>query len=1414
MSFQCSPCAKGSNTMNGIWKKSNSQIYPEPGVVSYDPITTSGSSINHGTEENPDKKDFCVVDISGVKKEEWILQNFKKLECTRFVPVEASEVLSEKEDLECCCGRLKRSHLEEIFTPRLPSQPPEKWDQEHDVVECPTDAHGEVIFDDEGGQHKAPAKAAQSVGAWIITGGLDVGVNRIVGTAVRENQTLQLISREEVCKINCIGIAAWGYIQGHDHLVNRDPRVSKKVNYKVSKEVLRKHPVPLNPNHTHFLMVDNGTKNKYGAATVFRPLIESAINKPEADNGLGVPVVLLALEGGVDTIVAAKNAVQHRIPIVVCEGTGRAADIIAFAHKHAKLMGNKRQLHASRLAPLMQKIRHAFGSGYDNDSDKMKMVIENVYGCIQEESLVTVFDMIGNTNEDLDHAILLALLKAEATGPYEQLTLALSWHRADIAKNKILTDKVAWEWSSLHSCITTACVNNQVEFLSIFLEHGVIMKEYLTVSALRGLYNYAGKNSFLRNFVGTVSYRDPQQQMYLSDIGRVIRKLIGAHDMQLYRNDRKLDNKECSALIMMSSCLAGMSMLHSAQEEFLMSEEGQLGLLTTGPYALTMAELANPGMHFKQPFRELFLWAVLNEKRFEQLAINVLEECHDTNEDLAQMLVDRPYSCWGGKNSISMAAETGNQAFIAHACCQGLLLRIWNGALRGSSLRVLLGIICPLSILWMHYRQDYSYGMSSWKLKKKWWLKFYYFYTAPVTKFWLNVLTYLIFTLLFTYMLMFSLEDKPSVLEIVLFGWICTYAAQELQEAIFPGELETVRHKMQRWASSEWNLLDCLLIIVGMTAFILHWFDATKHFTLPLYAVNGFLVYTRILRMFAISPDLGPKMVMIKNMMKEMLLFVSVLLVVLLGHGVSSQALMNPNQELSLTALKNTFYMPYFQIYGELFLDAFVDGTTENCGLPDSEPCPTKHFLLPILLSFYLLFTNVLLLNLLIAIFSHVFDEVQENSLEVWRYELYWLVMEFHHRPSLPLPFMIIEHFFQLLKAIYQRGLRCCRRNKDGYEMRDLRVFEKECTAKYKMKKSREATEGTPERLERLESRLDLICTNLEQMKEGPTNPEPALQKHLSLSESWNLPMDLDKSEKINAPMLHQNSPQKITRQEAGPMNDAAQPRPSVSFKETRNIQEETEANSDTANRVLQHHISLQETEFNLESLDTTLLDRISNRSGLKKRKKHKRISKLAASSGREGGPQIVSVSQNQSNSVHNKDVKVQTQEGERANSSPFMKTSTSDQDVQEDMNNTAGNVANSETLPPINKGKDVIDSHIFVNHNLDSQGNRSVKNGCVDNLMESKPGPAECGLEAVGDDMASSLAGTADGLNSSEAKPRLVSSEADARDVSYHHLESLKLLNSRVSKMEDRMQSNQASLGKIQQLLQVLIEQQVKKDN
>ena len=54
--------------------------------------------------------------------------------------------------------------------------------------------------------------------------------------------------------------------------------------------------------------------------------------------GQGIPVVLVVLEGGTDAITTTKNAILRGIPTVVCEGTGRAADIIAYAHNHATVV--------------------------------------------------------------------------------------------------------------------------------------------------------------------------------------------------------------------------------------------------------------------------------------------------------------------------------------------------------------------------------------------------------------------------------------------------------------------------------------------------------------------------------------------------------------------------------------------------------------------------------------------------------------------------------------------------------------------------------------------------------------------------------------------------------------------------------------------------------------------------------------------------------------------------------------------------------------------------------------------------------------------------------------------------------------------------------------------------------------------
>jgi len=51
--------------------------------------------------------------------------------------------------------------------------------------------------------------------------------------------------------------------------------------------------------------------------------------------GHGVPIVCLVLEGGSNTIRTVLDYLmgEPAVPVVVCDGSGRAADLIAFCHK-------------------------------------------------------------------------------------------------------------------------------------------------------------------------------------------------------------------------------------------------------------------------------------------------------------------------------------------------------------------------------------------------------------------------------------------------------------------------------------------------------------------------------------------------------------------------------------------------------------------------------------------------------------------------------------------------------------------------------------------------------------------------------------------------------------------------------------------------------------------------------------------------------------------------------------------------------------------------------------------------------------------------------------------------------------------------------------------------------------------------
>ena len=68
------------------------------------------------------------------------------------------------------------------------------------------------------------------------------------------------------------GIVAWGCVANVDQLDVQGENVS----YSNSKRD-GKNTLPLEPNHTHFIFIDDGTKHKHACAMKFRGQFESTL---------------------------------------------------------------------------------------------------------------------------------------------------------------------------------------------------------------------------------------------------------------------------------------------------------------------------------------------------------------------------------------------------------------------------------------------------------------------------------------------------------------------------------------------------------------------------------------------------------------------------------------------------------------------------------------------------------------------------------------------------------------------------------------------------------------------------------------------------------------------------------------------------------------------------------------------------------------------------------------------------------------------------------------------------------------------------------------------------------------------------------------------------------------------------------
>ncbi|KAM6965889.1 LOW QUALITY PROTEIN: transient receptor potential cation channel subfamily M member 4-like [Tautogolabrus adspersus] len=1108
------------------------------------------------------------------KDQSWIPKIIKKRICSTFVEDSFSN------GALCQCGGVREQHdsvaTGDFFGAAIVTQ----WDSRQHSSECPTDAYGELEFAGAGRRHShflrlscdtppqivytlmtqhwglpSPnlvvsvvggegrekikpwvrdvlrnglVRAAQSTGAWILTGGLREGVARCVGEAVRDHRAAAPALSQK--KVIAVGMAPW-VVHNRQQLVNAGSFPARYYVQNTSRD-----SCCLDNNCQAFLLVDDGSVGRRGGETGFRASLEDYISHQRTgiwgSGSIEIPVLCLLISGDSSMLERVDSSLRKETPWLVLSGSGLAADFIS------ELLTDVSPVPLSPSSPpaegeaaeglsteLRDRVRDRLRRHFTAETE-LDRLLDSALSIYQHRELITVFHGDQEGSDDFDTVLLKALVGAskrvssEASEYTEELKLAVAWNRVNIAQKELFNGDIQWKYEDLEDSMTDALINDKPQFVRLFCENGLNILDYLTYRRLESLYRSLSDSSLayillqrrlserqdlphldpvmspLKSPQSALSGAASAMELNLYEVSRLLWDLLGDVCQPFYYGPLGLDHNtstrralkhvnkmllgEC--LYRDQRCLSPWSALfiwavlqnRSEMAVYFWEMAGESVLSALGGCKI-LRELSKLEIETenKLAMKEL-------AQRFEDLAQDVFGECYQNSESRSFTLLIRKSPVWGGATCLQMATAADARLFFSHDGVQSLLSQIWWGDMERSTevwKLVLTFFLPPLlytklisfreqeeevkSVEVHHYRdtdslegndatvfsladiiQNEEEAEELRALKENLkepsplnskrpfivsrWRQFWF---APVTSFLGNVLMYFLFLCLFAYVLLVDFKPPPpkgpSTLEFVLYFWVFTLVCEEIRQTFFVGS-NFVIQRMKKYIQDVWNKCDLTAISLFMLALCCRMFPQSYEFGRAVMAID-FMVFTlRLIHIFAIHKQLGPKIIIVGKMMKDVFFFLFFLAVWLMAYGVANQALLYSYDPRPNWIFRRVFYRPYLHIFGQIPIHEMdadkleEEKCTNNATLIEAgeEPCMSTYanWLVVILLVIYLLFTNIVLVNLLIAMFSYTFSKVQERSDTYWKFQRYNLIVEYHSRPCLAPPFIIISHLHLFMK--------------------------------------------------------------------------------------------------------------------------------------------------------------------------------------------------------------------------------------------------------------------------------------------------------------------------------------------------------------------------------------------------------------
>ncbi|XP_013913599.1 PREDICTED: transient receptor potential cation channel subfamily M member 5 isoform X1 [Thamnophis sirtalis] len=1004
---------------------------------------------------------------------------------------------------------------------------------------------------------KGLVKAAQSTGAWIFTSGLHVGITKHIGQAVQDHM---LTSSSSTVKVVAIGITSLEKIQHRDLLENvkNDILINNKTDNNVQGHLYSLD----NHHSHFILVEESEPDGTTKLQLALEKYISEQHTSYGGTGSIEIPVLCLLVNGRPHILERIFKGLKNSIPCLILAGSGGIADILAALMSEPHLIVPQvveKQLKQKfptehftwndivHWTEMIQSIItqeqlltiHDFEQEGSEELDTviLKALVKACKSHSQE------------AQEYLDELKLAVAWNRVDIAKSEIFNGDVEWTSCDL--EEVLMDALVNDKPEFVKLF----IDNGANIYD-FLTYGRLQSLYCNISPKSLLYMLLlKKHEENRLTLAGMSGQHHKEVVdvcplfTLHEVSRVLKDFLhdackGFYHDQKPGGKKKVDKTNARKFPTIFDMhqksgnpwrdLFLWAVLQNRHEMahlfWAMGPEGVAAALAACQIVREMSHLETEAEVVRR----------MKEAKYEQLAVELFSECYHDSEERAFALLVRKNRYWSKTTCLHLATKADAKSFFAHDGVQAFLTNIWWGDMSTSTpiLNLICGFGCPFLIYTnlisfseesvseedsesfkdldrldtertlLSYTKteadarleaepasgNIAYATFMFTRWKKFW-------TAPVTVFMGNVVMYFAFLFLFAYVLLVDFKPPPkgpSIEENILYFWVFTLVLEEIRQSFFTDEDMNLIKKFKLYVEDNWNKCDMLaisLFIIGITC---RMFKSTFHDGRTVLAID-FMVFTlRLIHIFAIHKQLGPKIIIVERMMKDVFFFLFFLSVWLIAYGVATQALLHPNDSRAEWIFRRVLYRPYLQIFGQIPLDK-IDLSRmdfENCTLGQQRnqtasdfSCPSAYanWVVIILLVIFLLVTNVLLMNLLIAMFSYTFQVVQGNADIFWKFQRYNLIVEYHGRPAFAPPFIIIDHVKLFLRwALKKTEHKKEHLERDIPEELDQKLITWEMLQKenYLANLETKKKESNEEKLKKMSDKVDSLLKNFSGLKE------------------------------------------------------------------------------------------------------------------------------------------------------------------------------------------------------------------------------------------------------------------------------------------------------------------------------------------